>query len=577
MARSNNWRINKSSLMAVEGAQILKALQKVVGASGLPPGFQVKFSTKGSCSGIDIEGKEVIIGGGKLFEEAPMPADKFDVLVGLALHEVEHWKIETANVWRIANRKYADIGKDLPSNYEGTFRDFVNIGEDIVVESSLAANTNLVDYGDALFSWATYKMREANPNKLMELWIEYGLGHKADRLLNLPPEMDTPMSELVALTGWLRHSHSSRERAVAYTHYWNTLKDIILNPVEPPTPLTDPDFQDDNGTNTPADSSGEPSLAPASDTKPSGGSGDGEDESDSKPDSNNRQEQDEGLKPPLAPKPEDAIDNDLAKAIEDAVQSDSEDITDEVAEEFKNGTNNPSQTTHPVIRSRETKTPLIKPDPILCKRLGRVMTIRKRLQARIMHGEKYGRIDKRHLYRVGTDERVFNLKYKFPDGFPNTRILIDLSGSMSGRQADEVLQAAGALQTLVNAEVWCYDSSSTVNLVRVDEGKLVHQFQTGGNTPSGLAIVGVSLGMRRGGLVVHLTDGEHNSGQEPWNAHWILKKRGIELVNLIWGHDTKHYNYDGMNWRQLSGLAEFPDALYQILVEQTKLSSIGGR
>jgi len=77
--------------------------------------------------------------------------------------------------------------------------------------------------------------------------------------------------------------------------------------------------------------------------------------------------------------------------------------------------------------------------------------------------------------------------------------------------------------------------------------------------------------------VIHLTDGEHNQGQAPWSAHWILKKKGIDLVNLIWGKDIKQYDMEGMSFKQLNGLADFPEALYQILVEQTKLSKIGGR
>jgi hypothetical protein len=279
---------------------------------------------------------------------------------------------------------------------------------------------------------------------------------------------------------------------------------------------------------------------------------------------------------PLAPKPADLISEELAKAIDDAVETDQEDISGEVAASFKEQLVGADIDVRTIIRSRETKTPLIKPDQLLRKKLERIMTIRKRLQARTMHGEQYGKIDKRHLHRVVTDERIFSLRYKFPDGFPNTRILIDLSGSMSGRQADEVLEAAGALQTLVNAEVWCYNHiGKIIQLVRMDEGRLVHRFEPNGDTPSGLAIVGVSLGMKKGGLVIHLTDGKHNVGQKPWNAHWILAKRGISLVNLIWGVHTSHYNLDGMNYRQLHGLAEFPESLYQILIEQAKLGKVG--
>ncbi len=90
MARSDNWRLNKSSLMAVEGAQLLKALQKVAGAAGLPKRFAVKFAVNGKMSGITFDPDEIIIGAGRIFQEAPLPANKMDVLVGLVLHDVFH-------------------------------------------------------------------------------------------------------------------------------------------------------------------------------------------------------------------------------------------------------------------------------------------------------------------------------------------------------------------------------------------------------------------------------------------------------------------------------------------------------
>ena len=77
--------------MPIEGAQILKALQKVAGAAGLPSDFKVKFATNAKSSGIDFDEKEVVIGAGRLFQEAPIPADLFDVLQRKAsteLHEL---------------------------------------------------------------------------------------------------------------------------------------------------------------------------------------------------------------------------------------------------------------------------------------------------------------------------------------------------------------------------------------------------------------------------------------------------------------------------------------------------------
>jgi len=605
MARSENWRINKSSLMAVEGAQLLKALQKVAGAAGLPKDYAVKFATKAHGSGIDFDAKELVIGARRLFQEAPLPADKMDVLVGLVLHEVGHYTIRTDKVWRVMGR-YC-----ITTQEEALFQKFINIGEDIVIESMTRANTNLADYDKALFDWATTQMREAQPHKLLELWIEYGLGHKVnyDKMDNLPEELKEAMSQLVALTGWLRKvPEDYADRANVYLRYWEVVKDAILNPPKPPQQPQEPQEDSESGdqkidgasdksdnnqpepdkdkdnsgsstsgaepesqqepeqSNTTGQTAGAESSAPEKDDSADQNAGSGDSNGDDNEDEMDR---------PLAPTDEDDIDDDLADAINDAVETEQEDITEEVQNEF-NGIAQ-QDVRYPIIRSRETKTPLVKPDPQLRKRLERIMTIRKRLQARTMHGEQYGRIDKRHLHRIGTDQRVFSLRYKFPDGFPNTRILIDLSGSMGGREADEVLEAAGALQSLVNAEVWCYNRTGHVNLVRMDDGKLIHHFEPNGDTPSGLAIVGVSLGMKKDGLVIHLTDGEHNVGQKPWNAHWILQKRGINLINLIWGREISQYNLQGMNYRQLNGLGDFPDALYQILVEQSKLSKMGGR
>ncbi len=208
MARSDNWRINKSGIMAIEGAQILKALQKVAGAAGLPRDFRVKFATKAQGSGIDFGDKEVVIGAGRLFHEAPIPSDLFDVLVGLTLHETGHQQIDTAYVsarmehrTRVWDKHEADI-----------FHRFMNIGEDIAIESRIRSDPNLVEYDEALHKWAVTQMRDAQPSKLMEVWIEYALGHKSTTIMDIPPELTEPMQQLVALTGWLRKQHSAFDR-----------------------------------------------------------------------------------------------------------------------------------------------------------------------------------------------------------------------------------------------------------------------------------------------------------------------------------------------------------------------------
>ena len=607
MARSENWRINKSSVLAIEGAQILQALKKVAGAAGLPRDFTVKFSTQETVPNISFEDNEMLIGAGRLFgDEAPISPEKFDVLVGMTLHETGHHSINTGNMGKRLRQSSFSTGAEWE-----LLQKFANIGEDIVIETKTLSNPNLSDYEKSLHDWAVARLRPATPNKLMEVWVEYALGHKTDTLLNLPTELLDAMNQLVALTTWLRgtgNNASPAERATAYARYWQSVKDLILHPPEPPAPEPEsekqeqsPEQQDGpkNKTETeqppkdePDDDNGE-DLKPEPDgTNTNEEEDDGEDlevdpkdkpkllDSESEPLPGAPEAEPEPMEVPYKQTNGDLISKELADEIDAAIKVESEDVT-EMVEEALN-----METRHPIIRSREFKMPKIVPDRILAKQLQRILTIQKRLQSRNMHGEQYGKIDKRHLYRVGTDERVFSLKYKFPSGFPECRILLDLSGSMTTQATEEVLQAAGALSSVVDAQVWGYRESNVVDLVRLDDGKWVHQFHSDGGTPSGLAITGVSMGMRRGGLVIHLTDGGHNVGVPPWNAHWALQKRGVSLINLIWrsragdhhqAEINRCYGFGEMTVRKLNGLQEFPDALYRILVEQMKLNGIGGR
>ena len=537
MAKSENWRINKSSIPAVEGAQALRALQKVAGAIGLPQDYSVRFSSQKPC--IDFTDKKIHIGGAELLEEAPIPAEKFDILVGMALHEVSHHLIKTDKVWEGCNK----TSRLHAPEKIATLQAFINIGEDIMIESKLRKNPNLAPYDKSLHDWAVDEMSPARPDNLMEVWLEYALGHKAEIIMQLPDELAEPMSQLIDLTKWLRRSPLPRERMIMYTHVWGEVKDYLIPkkqesvkvPRDDKVPHADTNIgdNDDSTMGNSINSTPEPTI-----------------------------------ETPVTRKSKGRISRELTQAIEEAIKSDSEDVTEQVMELAQDYTTHSS---YPIIRSRGMATPTIKPNRELCKRLERIMTIHKRLQSRTMHGERYGQLDKRHLYRVSTDERVFSLDYKFPLGFPDTRILLDLSASMYGTQAEEVLEAAAALQVLVGAQVWCYNHDNALNnLVRVDDGKLIHKFRPAGDTPSGLAIIGVSLGMRSG-LIIHFTDGECNVGFEPYFAHEILRKRGIGLINLIWNHRRIPSSYANMDCRQLKSLAEFPDALYNILIEQVKL------
>ena len=141
-ARSSNWRVNSSSVKAVEGAYILRALKKVAGAVGLPAGYKVRFAVKGATSSFDADNEQVQIGAGDLFAKAPIPPENLDILVGRTLHEVAHQTINTAGVWASCLHKVPQIERPF-------FRTFVSVGEDIVIDQKLTSNENLRDYYEA--------------------------------------------------------------------------------------------------------------------------------------------------------------------------------------------------------------------------------------------------------------------------------------------------------------------------------------------------------------------------------------------------------------------------------------------
>ena len=551
-ARSSNWRVNSSSVKAVEGAYILRSLRKVAGAVGLPAAYKVRFSTNAAASSFDSDNEQIHIGAGDVFTKAPIPPENLDILVGRTLHEVAHQTINTAGVWASCLHK-------VPQAERPFFQTFVSVGEDIVIDQKLTSNDNLRDYYEAAMEKALSRRREPKLNSLLEVWAECALAKNPDIMMEVPYELSDSIQELAELTEKLRvpmdRFSGTRIRAEYYISYWNIVKEWVMHPPEMPGDMfssgLDTPEQSDDGI---LDNIDGPKQKGPSDKE-----GEKEEEDFSTP-----------MDSDIAP-----IDQKLANDIEEAMVSDTEDITQQVYKEFEEAGFKMTTRGFLITRKKETRTIQIKPDPEMCRKLERILTVRQRLQSRTMRGENYGKLDMRKLHRSQTDQKIFKLKYRFPDGFPDSAILVDMSGSMTGDQAEEVIIAATSLATVVKCQVWAYaQNSSEIAITRLNDGTYTHGARPEGNTPSGVALVSVSETMKKGGLIIHLTDGEHNVDFGPAEASQILKKKGIKAVHLLWSDHTAPYA--GLDYKVLAGgLAEFPEALYRILIEQLKLEGLG--
>jgi hypothetical protein len=553
-ARSSNWRVNSSSIKSVEGAHILRALKKVAGAAGLPASKKVRFNTNAYMNAVELDNDLVRIDAGDLFSKAPIPPENMDILVGRTLHEVQHYIINSSGVWSSCHYRVVEKERSF-------FKSFVEIGEDVITDNRLMSNANLRDYHEAAAEKLFSGRHSPHLNNLLEVWIEYSLAHNKDIIRYIPVELKPAMAELITLSSRIvepmERLSGTRIRADLYVTTWELVRDIILHPPE------NQDEQSCSDGHLPAES-------PPSDKQTQGRTLPGP--TNFHPENPKPRDTDLPLMN-MVPAP---IDDKLAESIEEAMTADTEDITKQVYNEFEEAGYMPrSMYSFVITRKQEIKTITVKPDPEQCRKLERVLTIRKRLQSRTMRGENYGKLDMKKLHRSQTDQRMFKLKYRFPDGFPDCAILVDMSGSMTGKQAEEVITAATSLATVVKCKVWSYaEQGSEIKLVKLNDGKFTHKSTPCGNTPSGIALVGVADTLKPGGLIIHLTDGEHNVEFGPAEASQVINRKGVSAVHILWG--TKEGPYEGLPCKVLTGgLGEFPDALYWILVDQLQLSGLG--
>jgi hypothetical protein len=80
--------------------------------------------------------------------------------------------------------------------------------------------------------------------------------------------------------------------------------------------------------------------------------------------------------------------------------------------------------------------------------------------------------------------------------------------------------------------------------------------------------------MRKGSLIIHLTDGGFNKGIGTPAATKIVEKRGIKVVHLLWEGSQASKHQDTTFKVLDDGLSGFPSALKEILVEGLHLKGV---
>jgi hypothetical protein len=273
-----------------------------------------------------------------------------------------------------------------------------------------------------------------------------------------------------------------------------------------------------------------------------------------------------------SPKIMQPIDVKLMEAVEDAIEKEVEDPTEELkAMMVEEGLD--ADMVHHTLRRREKDSQFVQPNQDLVNRLGNILKIDLHLKTRDLHGEMNGKLDKRHLGRSQSDGKIFKKQTKLPGNMPPTAIVLDVSGSVDRTMREEMAQAAAALSTLLGSQVWGYAEHGHVDLGRCDEQRKIRIPTGSGNTPSANALIGVGEQLPKGSLIIHLTDGEANSGFPMEYAEKVLRAKKIETVHILWTrHDSQ---YQGLTYKVIDGIGEFPDALFDILLDKLRLKLNG--
>lgn len=623
--RSDAWRITNSSIPAVEAANALKSLENVAGYLGLSEEYKVRFATEHCMSIINYDTKTVTIQGADCIDKCPIEPEKFDRLVGRVIHEVMHDRIRSMESTEQVGI-YA-VNKNLPQDEQQELAYFAGICEDWLIDRKLQEIPALRDYVEANLLAAIEKKLESGwkpkPNSVKDNFLEYALFHNPNVMVEIVDEIIPAMQKIVELGKQLRPEQTAGcdycARAALITRTWEEIKAIWMNPPQPPSKSEpqeggesgDGDCSGENKEDTQpgkqkedkedkeksTENPGE-SKESTDDEETGSGEEDGEDMGESEespeeskeseepsdseggkvnPDGKHKNKKEPKSEPerPLPPQQQDApISKKMAEQIEQAIVEEIEDATEEIRKELEEA--GVKETLPKILRRKERIGKILTPDRRLANKLEEVVKLRKGLQYRAVRGESEGDIDDLNLWRAGfKDKRVFKSGYKFPDGIPETVVLIDASGSMTEEQMRGVLMAAAAMGAVIKCQCWAYYYGGKVELIRLDENKVVRETKADGSTPSGLAILGVAdtIKDKKRGLIIHLTDGGHNSGVNPRIVADLMKQKGygVEVVNVIWGRGGYKYKHWGLPVEEINTIEDFPEALFKILKREAHI------
>lgn len=594
---SKSWRIRTSEIAEIELAQSLTALRKCIG--GISPNTEdVRFGNgsanyKGEQIQIDTE----FASKAGMF---PIPSENFDVLVGLAVHEAAHTRVESAKL-----RTPTSVHEQIFSE-----RDFRETAEEVYTDQYVARNYP-VQYrylGKARDAFNKPVVVDwSKPNQVWILEAVYGNPRDLGQIPKWQRAIHTLLDALV--TDLTKKNMDYMDRNWLYNEYWDAIlkllqveqtkadlgkgKTTVHQPAINLPPELAKDFTADaRDLEVPAPELQDEDQEVEGDTEGQKGPHDLEGEEPDSGEETQPQDQASDTEPVPTPSarsfPEaknkdlTALPQHIQEAVENALESATEDLTHEVVQAMvESGQLNNLEKVPSIYSNSTSKTPAPEPSPKVVRDLEWVSRIKNTIRTQTTRGEPEGILDRKRLYRHYTDGKPYKVHRTTPRQDLDLVLLVDGSYSMRGEPELIYETCYALLKVIPEARLLVYSYlAKGCHVVSYNHTKPTKKVEVGGGTPTGRAMIMTAHKYPRS-LIIHYSDGEFNKDIAPKQAmENIIAKRWpkVQMANIIlnnggesyssFSHDKKkEWPAKGVNYTTefIKELGDFPEALRKAL------------
>lgn len=500
---SEFWRKNTSSNEAVELANVLRALRKVVGYLGQNVGvIEYAGMSQRQGAGIILD-PELVMG------EYPVPFLQMDYLVGLVTHEALHRIEWSDHVWKVLEPVFTTMGAMSLVR----FQKIVHFGEDIYVD--IVADQKIFGlYVRQVRQQAIKEIaanipsQKASFDEIVYLWWAGQYTHVSDA--SIRDEYRAPLSLLNDLSAGLKSvsrlnkgtTSRCEKRAELYLESFHQIEDLIT-----------PFFVHDKKLYWYSSSESIATGAP------------------------NKNKATKKTAPPLPTDVLNEIELQLAKSsidmtpiIQSVVGFDNKDVIPTSRWDF-------SISAHPLIDRR------------IVSRLKAIFQNYAGQNKVVSRGLVSGKIDRRRLYRASTTGRCFQQHDYIPNLDWNVTLLLDASGSMRGNKWRMVENAVANIHKALTGfqnhlQAFAYFEKDGILMIsQLIKNNRIQSVPPSGLTASGQAIIAAAWLMpkkRKRNILIHVTDGESNLGCDVQHGIDYCRKENIDLITLGCGYRDRN-------------------------------------